>query len=261
MADQPQALLTRAERGRFRVLLVFCLGGIALLFGPTSSRRTGIGVLLLFGSALAQLLFRVRRRLGERDSASATGVSVPGGVPVRERRSRPIALGTSMIVVGVVFVWAFGEGARTPLVLGALVVALGVLSLALLPLVGHRALQFDPEGLLVVERTFWFRVPWDEITAVRTTERYGQSFVVVVVRDPLTLMALAQARTTRGGDGAPHFRRYLTRQRAWTGADVLIDAGMFGLDSVLLARAIARYVSSSSARAELAVRRVGERTA
>lgn len=241
--------------------LVFCVMGVALLFGPTPSRRTGIGVLVVLGSVLAQLLLRLRRRRSERDNESARGVSVPGGVPVRERRSRFIALGVSLIVIGVVFAWAFGAGGRTPLTLGALIASFGVLCLALLPLVGHRALQFDPEGLQVVERTFRFRVPWSEMTAVRTSEWYGLSFVSVMVRDPSALVAVAQPRTARGRDGAPHLRRYLAIQRASTGADLWIDAGAFGLDSVLLARAIARYVSSSSARTELAVRRVAERSA
>lgn len=260
MDGQPQPLLTRGERGRLRVLAAFSIMGLALLFAPSPSWQTGIGDLIICCSALAQLLLRLRRRRVERDSASVSGVSVPGGVPVRERRSRYIALGVSLIVIGVVFAWAFRAGGRMPLTLGELIAASGVLCVALAPLVGRRALQFDPEGLLVLERAFRFRVPWNEITAVRTSEWYGHSFVAVMVRDSSALVAVAHAQTARRGDAASQLRRYLARQRAATGADLWIDAGLFGLDAVLLVRAIARYVSSPSARTELVARHGAERS-
>lgn len=256
MADERQGLLTRSERGRLRVLVVFCIGGVLLLFGPTASRRTGIGTLVLFGGALAQMLLRLKRRRSERESASATHVSVPGGVLLRERRTRPLAIGATLVFIGTVFMWAFGTG-RTPAVLGGLIVGMGLVSFASSPLVGRRALQFDPASLLVVERTVRFRVFWEEVRGVRTVERYGTSFVAVLVHDPERLVMAGQPRAASGGDGAKLLRRHLARQRAWTGADVWIDAGLFGLDAVLLARAIARYSANPSARSELGVRQIG----
>jgi hypothetical protein len=145
-----------------------------------------------------------------------------------------------MYAFGVKYPWGFR-------ILGLVIAAIGLALLVALPFLSRRRIRFDPQGVLIGELRYEYRVPWDDILSVGLMEQANNAVVTLQVRDA---EAIAVAPPSRRAS----FLRTVRTTRAWHGADVSIPALIFGLQASLLAGAIGRYASDPDARHQLAER-------
>ena len=114
---------------------------------------------------------------------------------------------------------------------------------------GNDFLLFHPEGFDVGRARQGFRIAWTDIAQVRAGEISGNAATLLWFTD-----AAAVARSA--SDSSPQAFEKLAKQftacRKWQGCDWYVLTALYGLDAVLLAKAIERYRSDPGTHAELA---------
>jgi hypothetical protein len=262
--------------------------------GPTVSDWTALGVCGLFSlvglgavwhapgdrAMWAALAFfalcslvgaqRVRSKV-RRARFAATSVEVVGGVPIRASVGFFLVLGTGLTVVAALFLIA-----PLPLLLQACGAVMGVAGIVLLGAVltgqvGRRFIRFDPDGLTMNQGNVQYQVAWNSIVDLAEYQVADLPFVgfnIAGLEESVGMWAGgASAPMTPTGHRAasPGLRvtppdqeqRVLKRLRTSLRREsrhVVICPLHFGLDSGVLAAAIATYLADPSARAALAAR-------
>jgi hypothetical protein len=187
-----------------------------------------------------------------RRSLDASAVAIAGGVPIRMRRGFFIvwlSLGALMISGGVPAFWLMGH----PIFAGVLVLtALFLFWVLMLFLTGRRGgdyVTFTPKGMEVGDFRRVFRIDWSSIAQVAAGEIHSNAAVLINFRDRAAVAASVM-------DPSPRAAEKLLKQfgscRRWQSCDWFILTAQFGLDSILLAKAIERYTANPAARSELA---------
>jgi hypothetical protein len=221
---------------------LFVVAGVLIL---PQNRDGGIVTIALFGSFLVVSAGIVLRKLRDRRFA-AERVAVAGGVPIRASTTLLPLLGGWLAILGVVL---FVFGHDYPMLFRAIAAFLAVIGVVLLALALTRRLpggflQFDPDALIIAQRRWRARLPWDDIVAVHEGELSSNPVLLVSVADGSGLdIAPAAARAQALRD--------IGRTRALTGADFMVMPQHYGIALPLLAATIVRYVQDQSARAEL----------
>jgi hypothetical protein len=205
-----------------------------------------IGSLGFWGLALCAVVGEIARQRGYR-AFRATKVTVIGGVVIRARRTRFLALGGVLIVIGTSLLISFepivGKGA-------ALCIALLGAALVFVTITGvwwpwPSFLQFVPDGLRIGHRGWSALIPWEGIYRVHAMEQGRLPFVCLSLLSPEVVHVWpASART-----------KVLKKLRgAVATSDVSIPTFVFGIDLPVLMAAIRRYRGDPAARSELAQR-------
>jgi len=233
--------------GLLAMSLLYCVIGVVLL---RRNWRISVVLLTFCGGCAIVFLSVVLRQLREwrLGSLGIESVRITGGVDIPLARGRLLAVGLGLTVGGV-SPFAVGLDAPWALRISALFFAsAGIALLAALPFMSRRRIRCDPEGLLIGELRFEYRIPWDEICGIGILEH--QETNPLVILQLLDTERIAVTPPLRRGA----FLKAVMRVRKWYGADVAIAARLFGLQAPLLAAAIGRYASDPDARRELAAR-------
>lgn len=232
--------------GMLSLSLLFCVAGLIPL---RQNWRVSVVTLTFFGGCSIVFLDVLRRQLRERRlrSLGIEGVRIIGGVDITLARGRLAAMGLGLTAMGSVLYAAGRDYPWMFRILGLCAAGVGIVLLAALPFLGRRRLRFDPEGLLIGELRFEYRIAWDDIGAVGLLEHANNPFVTLQLRDVEHIAVRPPARHGL-------FLRTVNTVRAWYGADAAIAASLFGLQAPLLAAAINRYASDPAARRELTER-------
>lgn len=229
--------------------LAFTIAGAFLLVaGP--ERGTALAVTAFFGTCTAVFAWSIAEKRGLARSAVAGSVSIAGGVRIPVRRGRMALLGGGLFALGTLMATA-GSGLGVGYVGASLAMAAaGLLVLGAL-LAGrgraHDYLVFEVEGLRFGFREGSYLVGWSDI---------GGAEAAMYQRNPIVLIWLAPGAGGPVVEGpesvARRHSRSLESSRAWLGADLSIVPGLYGLDAVLLSRAIVTYAQEPGRRQDLA---------
>ena len=218
---------------------LFVLAGVFVVArgkGPVLQTIWPAVFFALCGVVFAMNMLRRRR---ERQSATATSVSIVGGVRIPMHAGRMLTLGVAVGGMGALIVAAQPRewGLR---VCAYVMVAAGAAVLIGVATGGQRTwIQFDPEGLRIAYRRFAFVVPWGDIESLSAGEMYRNPWV------GLTLRRIPEDRQVQ---------KMVRQTRGFYRCDIVIMPQLYGLDAVLLSKAIHRYASEPQTRAELAAK-------
>jgi hypothetical protein len=238
------------------LLLFGSLGFTVAMAIPLAAGRGGrdaIACLTFFGmcSAMATWLLVVKLRM--RGSESAVRVSIVGGVAIPSRDGQRWIAGAVLALGGGILLWS---GAAIGVVfqsLSVIVAGTGAVLMALLATkrVGGHSLTFSPEGLRIANRSESYLVRWSNLAGVDAAELHSNPVVMLNVRDAEELVASADGPDV--GRARRNVARMLDKNRRWVGCDVCFIPYHFGLDAVLLVKALAGYAAYPARRAELAL--------
>jgi len=231
----------------------FTAVGLLLLIAGRGGRGP-IAVSTFFGMCTCIAVWSIveKRRMAE--SLEVTRVEIVGSVPIPARQGIRWAMGIGLTVGGGVMAWSGGPIGAGFQAISLFLVAVGVVLMGLLATgrAGGQTLTFEPEGLRFGNRRGSFLVRWTNFARVEVIEFQSNPALVASVHDVGELVASA------GGAGTPEGRkvaRAVVQNRTWVGWDLFLLPYHFGIDAVLLAKAVASYVEDPSRRAELAPRR------
>ncbi|HSY23579.1 MAG TPA: hypothetical protein VK841_15740 [Polyangiaceae bacterium] len=225
----------------------------ALLLVAGRDARGAIACLTFFGMCTAVATWILVLKLRMRASADAVRVSIVGGVAIPSRDSLRWIGGAGLAVGGSILVWS---GAAIGVVFQGLSVFMAGAGVTLMVLlatkrVGGHSLTFSPEGLRVANGAESFVVRWTNLAAVDAAEFHSNPVVLLHVRDADEVVA-----TAKGPDverARRRVARMIQKNRGWVGCDVFFIPYHFGLDAVLLTKALAGYAAHPERRAELAL--------
>lgn len=231
------------------VSLVFVAMGLVLLFAGVDL-RLALLCILFFGACAAVAVDTLarKRRAARQLGDPGLEVRMAGGRAIRADARRPAWIAAGLVGFG-------GLGAAIGGGLGGGFVALcglmGLLGLGVLAAIGlgltwRSSLCFTPEALWVSTGRLRYPVPWDSIVTVDLAEAYEQPVVRIVVADVDALTA-----AVRPPAAAVRLAKAIGWNRGLYGADLVVMPRAYGLDEVVLLRAVARYAGEPAARAEL----------
>jgi len=227
--------------------LIFCALGVVLL---REDWRVATVTLAFFGGCALTFITVIRRKLRSVDPHDLS-VSVVGGVNIYAEGERltPIAFGCT--VVGCVLYFVGTEYPQLFRLMGAFIALVGLVLLAMifLGLLSRRFIRFEPQALLLGEKTYRYQIEWDDIAAIVELEYANNPFVALRVADLERIRVEPAQRRS-------HLLRDITRNNDWFNADIVLNAHMFGIDAPVLAAALARYANDREARQELAIQRL-----
>ncbi len=221
------------------VCLLFCVAAVFMLYTNPTDRMAWAGLAVFALCALVggtTLLHKLRRR-----QFQATRVDVVEGVPIRAAGAYMLVLGIGLTVVAAAVL-----AAPVPWIGQACAVVMGAAGLWLLGMIAtgrlrQRFLQFDPAGMTVGEGGFQYQVAWGNIVRVAEFEYAGVLFVGLATADEGVVPVTPSARTAKA-------LRLFDRNRRSMGAHIVLAPMHFGLDSGVLAAAIASRVDDEQRR-------------
>lgn len=222
--------------------VVFVVMGVVLL-----PRKFDVGIVTItfFGfCAIVPVTTILRKQRNRR--LRPLRAAVVGGVPIRPSRSRTLALGIGLLVVGTTLI-TFGHGypwlmhvvVWVIVAVGA-VVTIGVM-LGKFP-VGH--LMFTPRGLTIGRRRYTISVSWDDMLMWDSADFHDNPVLRIWLRPNPTIVVEPPALTARATSD-------LASSNAWMGAPIAIMTSSYALDVPVVLVAIERYVRDPASRAEL----------
>ncbi len=225
----------------------FALLGLALL---PSAPDVGLVTLALFGSGALFLGWQQWRRYTEH-RLLLTSVAVAGGVPIAQRRGSTVVKGLWLVALGLVFVVFGGSYPVAFQWLGGFVFLVGIAVTALAALRLHPAgfLQFEPDGLIIAQRSWQVLVPWDRIYAVKRGDISNTPFIRLGVTDIATLAITPPSATAKA------LQEMLSGSR-WSWGPFMIFPTHYGIATPVLGGAIVHYVRNAPARKNLSHRQL-----
>lgn len=230
------------------ISLVFVAMGAVLVVAGRGA--VGATCVLFFGACAAVAAAEIvrKRRAARQDADPSLVARFEPGQPLRaDRRGLGVRLG-GLAVFGALLAIvgrALGDGFVILCGLLALLGAGGLVALAL-GYTGGSTLRFTAEALEVAQRGASYSVPWDSIVAVDLAAINDQPLVRITVASVDELLARVEP---------PAAARTVARAIGWNrglcGADLTVVPRAFGVDEVVLLRALERYIGDPAARAEL----------
>lgn len=250
--------------GRLRdwYLLVGSLAFVALgiLFLIRGDDDTApLATIAVFGACAGVAVHQLRgqRKLERQASDPSLTVAVVGGAPIEVDRRRLVLAMVGLLAFGL-FLAATGGPLGEGFVAVSLLVA-GFAAVALVALAfGWRrgfALIFTREGIVFESPRLVYEVAWSAIIGVELTTINEQPVITLFVADPHALAASAEVRRGEPARAQARLARDLDRSFEWFGAHLVIAPSTYGVDAVVLLRAIERYVGEPGVRGELVPRR------
>jgi hypothetical protein len=209
-------------------------------------RDGGIVTIALFGTCAAIAAFTVVRKLRQA-RLEATRVEVVGGVPIRPSRAVVGGVGASMLALGAILI-VFSRGYGLLFWACAWFVA-GVGALLSVGVATGRLpagyLQLDPDGITIGMRRWSYTVAWDRIARVAPGELHDNAVLLIWIDRPEDVVVRPAQYQSKA-------HAALCTNLSWVGAHLVVMTGQYRMDLPLLLKAIERYVSDPSSRAQLA---------
>lgn len=215
------------------------------LFMLRTDMNAGLVITTMFGSGFA---FAVNTIIRKRRSRLIRSVQakVIGGVPIRPPRKKAILVALAMLAMGLVFT-IFGQsfGAPFQVISGLLVAAGGCVGIAIaagtLP---AGFIQFDYQGLTLGGSKWRATVPWCSISNITEAELHDNPAIFLWVSDPQEIVVEPATYKNK-------VLKQVALSQSWVGADFAIMPSQYNIDAPVMFAALARYISTPSARAEL----------
>lgn len=231
------------------ISLAFVAMGAVLVVAGRGGAVGAICVLFFGACAAIGAAEIVRKRRAARQDADPSLVArFEPELPLRaDRRGLAVRLG-GLAVFGALLAILGRELGGGFVILSGLLALLGAGGLVALALgyTGGSALRFTAEALEVEQRGASYSVPWDSIVAIDLASIHDQ---------PLVRISVASVEELLAGVEPPAGARTVARAIGWNrglcGADLTFMPRAFGVDEVVLLRALERYVGDPAARAEL----------
>lgn len=239
------------------LLLVFLLGmvllNVALPFlGRGELWQIGAVAMLVALAADPALTIKSKLRAHQVALHPSLALSVAGGLPIVPRRGPTLRIGVGALVVGVLLA-VTGQSLGTMVLLAGLLVAgFGCVTLMDLALGRNKlpALIFIPDGLRLETASITYLVRWDAM-GVHPLSVQEPTLVCICVSEPARLVADAQIVSGDPLIERAKFARVIEDNLTWFGAPVTVSCPDYGLDALLLMRALHRYIDDPAAREEL----------
>jgi hypothetical protein len=175
-------------------------------------------------------------------------VTIAPGVRLTMKRGKILTMGAILIIMG-------SLGALTASIekdwlivsigVGAALVGVTLFLMLAFGLLGHDYLLFEPEGLRVGNKKGSVLFEWGNIGQVLPTEFQNNQVIYLLAHDQ---QALALTATGGGQWTPPRMLAQTGKMRKWYGYDWMFMTSHYGLNAVLLARAIATYVTDPEVR-------------
>jgi len=238
--------------------LLISLGFVALSVFIAIVKPSELPMAVAAGSffglcALVAVVMLRRRALERRSLGTPAHVEVVGGVPIPYRRGLLRTGAALLLFVGAVGVWGGAQIAIPYVVIsgGLAVIGAGLLVADLAGFAARPALQFEPDGLWLIESTFRYRIAWDDLDlGVGNLNDH-----VVISLFLLDRGAVLDSIRTHDGSSLARWRsrleRRLERHERWNGAPIVVLPWQYGQDPVRFTQALLRYVREPGCRAEL----------
>jgi len=240
------------------LVLLISLGfvGVSLWLVIIGRGGTGpIATMTFFGACAAVAVWMIssRRRILRQGADPSLEVSVRGGVPIPVDRRRMVAISAGLIIFGLVLAATGGPIGDDFVTVSLLIAGFGGLVGVLLAFGWRRgiALVFTPAGLRFQTPALAYLAAWGSIEEVSLRSMNSTPVIFLRISDPA---ALADAAEVRRGDpvrARAKLARRLEQSRGWFGGDLMIAPSNYGLDAIVLLRALERYADDPTARAEL----------
>lgn len=222
--------------------LAFCAAGLFLLMHDW---RAAVVTITFFGACGLVFWTNILRKRREKHWQGAT-VQVVGRVNIYANGAHMPAIAFGCMLVGSVCCFI---GIDYPLLfrlLGAFIalVGIGVAIAIALGFYRRQYLRFDPDAITFGERTYRYRVGWDNIADVVSIEYADNPFVGIRLCNAEVINIDPEQETEA-------FRKHLASNRALMNVDIFIAPRNFGIDGTILAAALARYATDPHTREEL----------
>ncbi len=238
---------------RTKLVALLCLSvlfvGLGLWIAISGDVRLGLGCVLFFGGGLAVFSIQLADANREQASAQLDGtVRLPASVPLRDDPKRFI-MGMGLIVLAGIGSIVVGSDRQPLLVpIGVLLLVVGVV-VGILKSLGYMSsmIMFAPDGIHLIHKRQRYVIPFDQIVRAESAEWNGHLLVMLW---PQSLEAVAETVTPSSRKEA--ILRAMTKSQEWMGAPLVIWPQRFALEGGLLLRALERYITEPSTRAELA---------
>lgn len=221
--------------------LLFTLGGLLIM---RSDVTVGVTTFVFFGACSVVFADTIRRKL-RTQRQSLVSARVVGGVPIRPSRTRVLALGIGLLVVGLAMSGFTSDAGVVIQACAFVIAAAGALVLVGLVtgVIAKSYIQFDPPGLTFGTYRGRAFVPWSAISRVGRGEVHDNQAVFLWVNK--------DAIDAQPPSYLPTVQKRLASSQRWMGADFVILTSTYGVDAPVMVAAINRYIGFPEARAEL----------
>jgi len=224
---------------RLLAFAAFTSAGVLMLFTSGDSMMSLMTV-ALFGGGLALEMAKLADDTTDVEAIQARRVLIQRDVVIRFRRMKFYCLSIYVILLGVLCVLAGnGDGNIILMICGGLMAAGGgALFVALiLGYAGRMALAFGTEGLKWIDGDGSCLLRWDNLASVELAEMNRLKKILLSARAPHLLLESAESKKD-----ATQFRSKLEKKiqqnRRWAQCDLMIVPLHFGLNGILLVRAM-----------------------
>lgn len=221
---------------------LFTITGLHMLRTDTNG---GLVIITMFGSGFAFSIHTILRKK-RFQLLRPTRSTVIGGTPIRPPRQKAIFVALALIAMGSIFS-IFGQrlGATFQLISALLAIAGVCVAIAIAAgILPAGFVQFDPEGLTLGRSKWKATVPWSSISNMAQAELHDNPAIFLWVSD-CNEIAVAPAAYKK------KILKQVALSQAWVGADFAIMPSQYNIDAPVFFAALARYISTPSARAEL----------
>lgn len=221
---------------------LFTITGLLML---RTDMNGGLVLITMFGSGFAFSIHTILRKKRARLTRPVQA-TVIGSAPIRPPRQKAIFVAVAMLAMGLVFT-IFGQsfGTTFQLISGLLVIAGACVGVAIAAgVLPAGFIQFDPLGLTFGGSKWKATVPWSSISNMVEAELHDNPAIFLWVSDPQEIVV----------EPATYKKKVLKQvalSQSWVGADYAIMPSQYNIDAPVMFAALARYVSTPSARAEL----------
>jgi hypothetical protein len=231
--------------------LAFTLAGVLMMIETANSREflPGLACTVFFGLCTFVFVQTLWARRQSRAHGADLSVTLQYGSVLRMGKTRLILLALAVGVPGTLF-FLLGHQENDWIIAGAggIAALAGIVLLALLALkaAGSAYIAFEKEGLRVGDSGGSMLMAWDNITRLITGEFNRNQMVFFWFKDTEAL-ALSGKGTSRKWTQAGILKE-IGGSRAVYGCDWGTLTGLYGVNAMLLAKAVVTYASDPKVR-------------
>ncbi|MEZ4453238.1 MAG: hypothetical protein R3B09_27495 [Nannocystaceae bacterium] len=247
---------------RVREWLLLAISGVLTLMGLVlviAGRGVGITVMIFFGACAGVAIVVLRRRARASAQLGDPGLEVRVGDGLAEvlvdTRRRQRGAGLGLMIFGPILAVTGAELGPSFVQISWLLGACGAVVLIALALgwrSGH-ALYFSDDALWIRGGSrLLYPLHWDNVAGVELFELQSNLLVGIALHDPARVVASVEDPS--GGEvtrARARLDRAMKTTRLLGMGHAMINPGAYGVEPVILLRAITRYARDPRARAEL----------
>lgn len=233
----------------FSLLLAFAGSLVVLDRRKPQDTLMGWTCILFFTLAALAFAHTLWTRRQARAYMDVGPVTLVPGARFIMKRGRMLALGTVVALLGTLVVLSARMESNWIVVASGAIFLAGGLSLLILSatgILGSHYLLFEPGGLKVGDRGGSLLIAWDNLAQIQVSEYKGNPAVYFWFKDPEALARTVEGPSKRWGQ--EKVRKQLKRSRDWLDCDWMILTWHYGLNPVLLAKAVLTYVKDPEVR-------------